>query len=80
MLLKVKIIILITLLILLKSNLSGQYVEKPSVLCPQEKLEVHLSQESLFTGEILWFKIYCSSPVFPAEELSTLAFIEVVSS
>jgi hypothetical protein len=80
MLLKVKIIILFTLLILLKSNLSGQYVEKPSVVCPQEKLEVHLSQESVFTGEILWFKIYCSSPVFPAEELSTLAFIEVVSS
>jgi hypothetical protein len=79
MLLKVKIIILFTLLILLKSNLSGQYVEKPSVLCPQEKIEVHLSQESSFTGEVLWFKIYCTSSLIPWEQFSTIAFIELVS-
>ena len=80
MLLKIKIIILISLLILLKSNLSGQNTGKPSILCPQEKIEVHLSQESCFTGEVLWFKTFCTSSMIPWEQFSTLAFIELVSS
>ena len=81
MLLKIRIIVLIVLLILLKDNLSGQYAGKlTTVTCPQEKIDVHLSQESTFTGEILWFKIYCTSSLIPWEEFSSLAFIELVSS
>jgi hypothetical protein len=78
--LKIKIIVLIILLIPLKSNLSGQNAGKPSVLCLHEKIEVHLSQESSFTGEVLWFKIYCTSSLIPWEQFSTIAFIELVSS
>jgi hypothetical protein len=48
--------------------------------CPQERVTVHLSQESCFTGEILWFKIYCTSPVFPQTEISCLAYVELVST
>ena len=81
MLLRIRIIVLIVLLILLKDNLFGQYAGKLSaVTCPQEKIDVHLSQENVFTGEIIWFKIYCTSSLIPWEEFSSLAFIELVSS
>jgi len=67
--------------ILFKNDLSGQMDGKYFFInCPEEKMLVHLSQESVFTGEIMWFKIYCSSPAFPYEGLSNLAFIELVSS
>jgi hypothetical protein len=78
---KIKIIVLITIVILSGNNLSGQYAEKPSLVnCPAEKIQVHLSHESAFTGEIIFFKIYCTSSLFPTKELSSLAFIELVSS
>jgi hypothetical protein len=48
--------------------------------CPREKITVHLSQKSCFAGEILWFKVYCSSPVFPQNEISCLCYVELVSS
>jgi hypothetical protein len=48
--------------------------------CPQETISLHLSQESCFTGEILWFKIYCTSPVFLKTEISCLGFVELVSN
>ncbi len=48
--------------------------------CPREKISVHLSQESCFTGEILWFKVYCTSPVFLKTGISCLGFVELVSS
>ena len=74
-------IIFISAIIFLAKDLSGQNsVELPSINCPVENIEVHLSQEGVFTGEILWFKIYCTSSVFPGEELSSLAFVELVSS
>lgn len=68
--------------------LKGQASENPQALnrrigeanCPNEKIELHLSQESLFSGELLWFKVYCTSPLFPKEELSSLAFIELVNN
>jgi hypothetical protein len=78
---KFRIFIFITAIILLANDLSGQNSEKSaSVNCPVERIEVQISQENLFAGEILWFKIYCTSSVFPGEELSSLAFIELVSS
>ena len=78
---KIKIIVLITAVVLLRYDLSGQYAEKLSVVnCPVEEIQVHLSHESAFTGEIIFFKIYCTSSLFPTKELSSLAFIELVSS
>ncbi|HBH85755.1 MAG: hypothetical protein A2X05_10750 [Bacteroidetes bacterium GWE2_41_25] len=78
---KVKIIVLATAVMLLWNELAAQYPESiSSVDCPREKISALLSQENVFTGEILWFKIYCSSILFPGEELSSLAFIELVSS
>lgn len=78
---KIKLILLVTAVILSGNYLFGQNTEKVTGgICPNEKLEVHLSQESVFPGELLWFKIYCTSPVFPVEKLSSLAFIELVSS
>jgi hypothetical protein len=78
---KIKIVFLFTAVILLWNNLSGQNSKKPpDVNCPEEKIQLHLTQECVFSGEILWFKIYCTSFLFPAEGLSSLAFIELVSS
>jgi hypothetical protein len=63
------------------NDLSGKDSEKISEAnCPEEKMELHISQQSIFTGELLWFKIYCTSALFPKVELSNLAFIELVSS
>ena len=69
------------MMILSGNHLAGQYNERiNSSNCPQEQINVHLAQESLFSGEILWFKIYCTSSVFPGEDLSRLVFIEFVNS
>jgi hypothetical protein len=68
-------------MILSGNHLAGQHIERYNTAdCPQEKIEVHLAQESLFSGEILWFKIYITSSLFPDEELSSLVFIELVNS
>jgi hypothetical protein len=78
---KIIILIIISSVILFGSNLYGQVAENvTAVNCPEEKTEVHVSQESLFTGELLWFKVYCTSALFPQEELSSLAFVELVNS
>lgn len=78
---KIKIIIFITAVILFRNGLFGQDAQKLSVgNCPEEIMQVHISQQSVFPGELLWFKVYCSSALFPKEELSSLAFIELVSS
>ena len=47
---------------------------------PAEELTVQLTNQCAFAGEVLWFKIYCTSPLFPATELSRLAYIELVNS
>jgi hypothetical protein len=68
-------------LILVCCTAFGQYSEKPVASnCPQEKIQVHLSHESAFAGEICWFKIYCTSPLFPEDEISNMAFFELVGS
>jgi hypothetical protein len=48
--------------------------------CPNEKIFVHVSQECLFTGEVMFFKIYCTSSLFPLTEISSISFVEFVSS
>lgn len=45
-----------------------------------ERITVHFSHESAFTGEICWFKVYCTSPLVSGRELSDLAFIELVGN
>lgn len=78
---KIKIIILILAVILLRTDLFAFSSDQlPVNNCPQEKIEVHVTQESAFPGEIVWFKVYCTSSIFPKENLSTLAFIELVSN
>jgi len=63
------------------NDLFAQNADQPSGRnCPQEKMEVHISHGSAFPGELVWFKIYCTSPLLPADNLSSLAFIELVSS
>jgi len=71
---------LITLLFFSFSNLFGQFRNFGIDNCPEEKMELQLSQNSLFTHELLWFKIYCISPLFPSEDISSLAFVELVNS
>jgi hypothetical protein len=76
-----KIIHIVVTLVLIWINSSGQpSVQSPATNCPQEKIQVHLSHESAFTGEICWFKIYCTSPLYPGDEISNLAFFELVGS
>jgi hypothetical protein len=78
---KIKIIVLFTTVFFLWNDLHGQQVERLQAdNCPEEKILMHLSQESAFSGEMLWFKLYCTSPLFPGDELSNLAFIELVSN
>jgi len=71
---------LICFIILSWNDLECQNSESINLAnCPREEIDVHFSQESIFSGEILWFRIYCTSSVFPGEEISCLAFIELVS-
>jgi hypothetical protein len=78
---KIEFYLLLTCVIICWNNLAGQNIDiNIKTNCPKEKFEVLLSQESVFTNEIIWFKIYCLSSLFPEEELSSLAFIELVSS
>ncbi len=79
--LKIKIGILFVGAVMMGYNSSGQPVIQTSTTnCPHENIVVHLSHESTFTGEICWFKIYCTSSLFPALELSQIAFIELVGN
>ncbi|VAW23191.1 hypothetical protein MNBD_BACTEROID01-1865, partial [hydrothermal vent metagenome] len=69
------------LTIALFNNLYGQKPEeKPGQNFPAEKLTVHITQECAFPGEVVWFKIYCTSPLYPEVELSRMAYIELVNS
>jgi hypothetical protein len=54
-------------------------VNKIPISCPEEKIQIHFSHESAFSGEIVWFKVYCVSSLFPSTEISKLAFIEMVN-
>lgn len=75
------ILILSIIVILSWNDQYGQVTGQVNLSnCPKEKIEVQFSQDNIFTGEILWFKIYCTSSLFPGEEISCLAFIELVSS
>jgi hypothetical protein len=84
---KIKIIGLVIAVFLLGIDLFGQHTVETRLIaslrspgnCPQEKIAVHISQESVFSGELVWFKIYCTSTVIPREKLSSLAFIELIS-
>jgi hypothetical protein len=69
--------LLLLLLILLQSK--NLWSQPPLGDYPTEKIQLHFSQQNLFPGEILWFKIYCISSLFPKEDLSNLAFVELVS-
>lgn len=67
-------------LILFYPALSGQQTtSRQDIAYPAEEIRVHLSQTCLFPGEVMAFKIYCTNPLFPALEISRMAFIEVVS-
>ena len=68
-------------MILSGNHLAAQHTERyNSADCPRETIQVHLAQESLFSGEILWFKVYCTSSLFPDEGLSSLVFVELINS
>jgi len=61
-------------------TICGQVIaSQPELNYPAEEIMVHLSKTCLFPGEVVGFKIYCTSPLFPNLELSRLAFIELVS-
>ena len=76
---KIILLLLVFIQIFWWDNLLGQTKNVFGTTdCPQEKIQLHLSQQSLFPGEIVWFKIYCSSPLDPKEDLSNLAFIELL--
>ncbi len=67
-------------IILFCHSIHGQHIPgRADIAYPQEILKVHLSQTSLFPGEVMAFKIYCTNPLFPALELSRIAFIELVN-
>ncbi len=76
--------ILITALILTIALFNNLYGQKPGAKAgqnfPAEKLTVHISQKCVFPGEVAWFKIYCTSPLYPKVELSRMAYIELVNS
>ena len=36
--------------------------------------------QSAFTGEVIWYNLFCTSPLFPGIELSRMAYIELVNS
>jgi hypothetical protein len=79
--LKNRILVLIIAVLLILNDISAQNAQSGEVTgCPIETIQVHLSHQSIFTGDILYFKIYCSSPLFPRDEISSMAFIELVSS
>jgi hypothetical protein len=76
-----KIILIACLIIFSIEGISGQIAGRfDRNSCPREQISVHLSQESCLTGEILWFKIYCTSSLYPRTEISCLGLIELVSS
>jgi|GEM_PF-3591518 len=75
-----KTIFAVGLIICLCNTYSQSRVETLPAICPRESLVVHISHESAFTGEICFFKVYCSSSLFPGKELSDLAYIELVGN
>jgi|WetSurMetagenome_2_1015567.scaffolds.fasta_scaffold00415_17 hypothetical protein len=78
---KIKVYLLLTCVTICWNDLAGQNNDiHLKTSCPKEKFEIILSQESVFTNEIVWFKIYCVSSLFPEKEISSIAFIELVSS
>jgi hypothetical protein len=81
MLQKINRLILVVWLLLYGNYSFGQYSESQfKKNCPQERIQLHLSHTSVFTGELCWFKVYCSSPLYPDREISTLAFVELIGS
>lgn len=67
-------------IILISLSMWGQNIpDRPDMVYPQESLRVHLTQTSLFPGEVMAFKIYCTNPLFPELELSRIVFIELVN-
>jgi hypothetical protein len=76
----IKNIFILFCLIVIWKNTTGQPPDSRQSQCPQEEILVHISHESAFTGEICWFKIYCTSPLYPEDQISTLAFIELVGN
>jgi hypothetical protein len=69
-------LLLLFLFLLQSENLWSQ---PPLGNYPSEKIQLHFSQQNLFPGEILWFKIYCTSSLFPKDELSSIVFVELIS-
>ena len=72
--------ILLVAIILFCLTISGQEKDEQTLAqYPAEEIQVHLTQTFLFPGEVIGFKIYCTTPLFPELELSRIAFIELVS-
>ena len=72
--------ILLVAIILFCLTISGQEKDEQTLAqYPAEEKQVHLTQTFLFPGEVIGFKIYCTTPLFPELELSRIAFIELVS-
>lgn len=77
---QIKLISCTLLLIGIFNNASCQiFLKEKQISCPEEKIQIHFSHESAFSGEIVWFKVYCVSSLFPSTEISRLAFIELVN-
>ncbi|MDD4193276.1 MAG: carboxypeptidase-like regulatory domain-containing protein [Mangrovibacterium sp.] len=63
------------------NDLWGQKSEgKRENIYPAEEMTIHFSQKCVLTGEAIFFKVYCTSPLYPAEELSRMAYIELVNA
>ena len=79
---KISLILIYTgLSFLLPDALSGQAAEKGGLHdCPRETVTMHFSHECPFTGEVLWFKVYCTILGFEGKHLSSLCFVELVSN
>lgn len=72
---KVKGLIFIAILCLL------QNVNAQNQNLPKERIDIHLSEQFVFSGDELWLSVYVSNKNdFPKKELSNLAFVEFVSS
>ncbi len=77
---RITLIITFILLIVLNNLYSQNAVKQIDSEYPVEDLTIHLSQKIILPGEVIWFKIYCTSPLYPEVELSRMAYIELSDS
>ncbi len=58
-------------------QLSGQVADRN---LPRETLKLHVSQELLFPGDVVWFSVFCRNSFDDNRELSQLVFVELINS